>query len=339
MTEPPRLTSEDGFFAYQWYWSEELRRVRLEQWLLNELATSLNDTRSYLIDRATWASKTWDVRTIQLMLAEVDRSLDYWTRLNIERLVRAMEQGWESGQTQAANVLNAAGLQVSVAPFISRTMLELATVTAPVLVSGISSDLQTALGRELRRSVMAQEGPLQFIQRLGGPLPVVRGLPGEPVIGSGPFAGMAATMGSVGARGGLSLPAIGHFPTAFHRGEAVYRTEIGRLASMANQATLGQVASVVPGMQKRWSALVDHRSRPTHREAHGQTVPWDQPFYIGGEALMYPRDPRASAENTINCRCASMPWNDAWSQYGAKRNLDPGTIRPWLTDAEYAAGR
>ena len=331
-----RWTPEDAFFGYRTFWLEELRRTRLEQASLAELTRTLNDVRAYLIDRATWASKAWDIRTTQLILSEIDRAIGFWSQANVDQLVRTMEMAWSSGEGQSMGVFRAAGMQVGVAPFISRGMLEMATATAPILVSGIGRDLQTALGRELRQSVLAQEGPLQFVQRLGGPLPTVRALPGEPAIGSGPFEGMAAIRGMAGP--GLHLPAIGHFPTAFHRAEAVYRTEIGRLSSMANQAALGQVAMLVPGMQKRWSALVDHRSRPAHAAAHGQVVGWDKPFTVAGEEMMYPRDPRASAWNTINCRCASLPWSDEWAQFGAKPP-DAGTIRPWLSDAEYAAAQ
>jgi hypothetical protein len=31
------------------------------------------------------------------------------------------------------------------------------------------------------------------------------------------------------------------------------------------------------------------------------------PFVVGGEELMYPRDPNGSAENTINCSCLLYP--------------------------------
>jgi hypothetical protein len=268
-----------------------------------------------------------------MMLSEIERLLSYWEGMVGRDLVKAMEQAWDSGSKQVNSVLRASGLQVSVAPYISRTMLELATRTSPLLVSGISRDLQTALGRELRRSVLAEEGPLQFMQRVGGPLPVTPAAPGQPAIGSGPFEGMRADLGAF-TPSPLRLPAVGHFPTAFHRAEAIYRTEIGRLASMAGQATLGEVARLVPGMKKRWSAILDPRSRPEHRAAHGQVVAWNEPFTVMGEQLMYPRDPRASASNSINCRCSSLPWNDDWAQFGAAPP-EHAPFRPWVPDAQY----
>jgi hypothetical protein len=301
--------------------------------MILDLLLLLNGVRQSLFDRVLFASKVWDLRTAQMTLVEIDRLIGYWSDSMNQSLVQAMEQAWDSGSVQVNSIFRASGLQVSVAPFISRTMLEMATRTTPVLVSGIGRDLQTALGRELRRSVLAQEGPLQFMQRVGGPIPVAPAGPGQPAIGSGPFEGMLAQPGALGVSP-LTLPAVGHFPTAFHRAEAVYRTEIGRLASMAQQATLGEVARLVPGMKKRWSAILDPRSRPEHKAAHGQVVAWNEPFTVMGEELMYPRDPRASASNSINCRCSSLPWNDDWAKFGAKPP-EHAPFRPWVPDDQY----
>jgi hypothetical protein len=39
--------------------------------------------------------------------------------------------------------------------------------------------------------------------------------------------------------------------------------------------------------------------------ADGQVRKANEPFDVGGEELMYPRDPSGSPENTINCHCFS----------------------------------
>lgn len=54
---------------------------------------------------------------------------------------------------------------------------------------------------------------------------------------------------------------------------------------------------------KRWTAVTDSRTRVEHLDADGQTVPYDQPFVVGGEEMMFPHDPTASAANVVNCRC------------------------------------
>ena len=55
------------------------------------------------------------------------------------------------------------------------------------------------------------------------------------------------------------------------------------------------------------NSTLDDRTRETHAEADGQVVPVDDVFIVGDDELEYPRDPGGSAEETINCRCVSVP--------------------------------
>lgn len=57
---------------------------------------------------------------------------------------------------------------------------------------------------------------------------------------------------------------------------------------------------------KRWLATEDHRTRPDHREADGQAVPWGQAFTVGGFSMQYPHDPAAPPKEVINCRCTML---------------------------------
>lgn len=57
---------------------------------------------------------------------------------------------------------------------------------------------------------------------------------------------------------------------------------------------------------KRWLATEDQRTRPDHKEADGQTVPFAEPFTVGGHPMMYPHDPAAPADEVINCRCTTL---------------------------------
>lgn len=57
-------------------------------------------------------------------------------------------------------------------------------------------------------------------------------------------------------------------------------------------------------LDKEWIAAEDERSREDHALASGQVVGVNEPFIVGGEALMHPGDPAGSADQVINCRCA-----------------------------------
>ena len=54
---------------------------------------------------------------------------------------------------------------------------------------------------------------------------------------------------------------------------------------------------------KTWVATEDDRTRETHAEADGQTVPIGEQFDVGGESCDYPGDPSLSDEESFNCRC------------------------------------
>jgi HK97 family phage portal protein len=58
---------------------------------------------------------------------------------------------------------------------------------------------------------------------------------------------------------------------------------------------------------KGWNCQKLENSREPHVEADGQEVTVDEDFEIGGEAMAWPGDDRASASNVCNCRCSTYP--------------------------------
>jgi hypothetical protein len=79
------------------------------------------------------------------------------------------------------------------------------------------------------------------------------------------------------------------------------QTEAQLIDDAALVSAQGQPISVV----KSWQAILDSRTRPDHVAADNQEVGVNESYSVGGEQLRYPRDPNASAGNTINCRCIS----------------------------------
>lgn len=98
------------------------------------------------------------------------------------------------------------------------------------------------------------------------------------------------------------------------RGRAltVMRTEVGRAYSVAAQERMEETRHYLPGLKKQWRKSGKLRGRLEHIAADGQEREVDEPFDVGGEKLMFPRDPNGSARNTINCGCESLPWMDSW---------------------------
>lgn len=100
---------------------------------------------------------------------------------------------------------------------------------------------------------------------------------------------------------------------ARRRAMTIVNTETGRGYSFAQyESTLRAAEAGVP-LMRRWVKSGKREPRGSHVEAHDQVVGPDQPFEIfdvrsgGIERLRFPRDPRASAANTVNCGCRVLP--------------------------------
>lgn len=92
------------------------------------------------------------------------------------------------------------------------------------------------------------------------------------------------------------------------RAETIARTESARATNLASLESTRQVADQLQidpdQIIRTWHATQDARTRDTHAEMDGQEVGLDEPFLSSsGAEIMYPGDPDAPAEETINCRC------------------------------------
>ena len=93
-----------------------------------------------------------------------------------------------------------------------------------------------------------------------------------------------------------------------NRSVVVARTEVtGAQGAGALAAGAQRAAAEGRPMVKTWLATTrppsSERTRPTHLEANGQTVPLQQPFTVGESSLQYPGDPTGPADEVIQCRC------------------------------------
>jgi len=98
--------------------------------------------------------------------------------------------------------------------------------------------------------------------------------------------------------------------TLRYRGEVISRTEsinalrAGQNESIAQAIDTGEVGE--GETTKEWDSSGDARTRATHAAVDGQKRAFDQPFSVGGSALMYPGDPSGPAAETIQCRCIQI---------------------------------
>jgi len=109
---------------------------------------------------------------------------------------------------------------------------------------------------------------------------------------------------------------------AFWRAERIVRTEQGRVFNIANDERMEQAREVLPDLRKQWLTAGDENVRPDHVKAGSDyspggrigPIPVDEDYIVGGFPLAYPGDPAGVPSQTINCRCTSVPWRDAWGK-------------------------
>ena len=112
---------------------------------------------------------------------------------------------------------------------------------------------------------------------------------------------------------GESIPKIARRLKSVSEGQLgntirIARTETTRVENSAHQEVANESARQGFNVWKKWVATQDDRTRDAHRDMDGVEVPYDEPFVVDGEEMMYPGDTSlgASAGNVINCRCVMV---------------------------------
>lgn len=91
------------------------------------------------------------------------------------------------------------------------------------------------------------------------------------------------------------------------RARTISRTEGHNAASAASREAAKSTGIVVA---KEWVASPTERTREDHADADGQRVGIDDAYQVGGDSMISPGDPSASAEQVINCRCCELYHTD-----------------------------
>lgn len=107
----------------------------------------------------------------------------------------------------------------------------------------------------------------------------------------------------------------GKFANIALRAETITQTEMGRIFSTATQSRMAEAAAYVEGLEKQWiHAGHPHMPRVSHVAAHGQHVPVNKPFMVGGIPIMHPRHAAAPIAEVIHCGCDHVPWKVEWER-------------------------
>lgn len=228
----------------------------------------------YRRDIIGYMSSVPDDAFASFALTEVKRNIEEQTE-TLRRQLVAMQNG-------ALQTAVTSGIDMVIDPFISAGITGSffrANVAQINVLMDFSADLITGLTNDTIKLISSE------ISRVGlGALT--------------PYQAMQQVTDILGIKGGRKI--VGGIAS---RAETIVRTETNRAFSVATQAQMETSLQEFPELQKAWMSTGDFRTRNAHLSAHGQTVAVNDKFTVGGEELAYPRDPAASAKNSVNCRC------------------------------------
>jgi hypothetical protein len=253
---------------------------RLEDAEVTKAITLLSNARTEVA--ATVAKTDWQAYRLPELKNAIDRALqEFGDKYGVD-LREAQRSFWESGIEMVDIPLRQVGITASFAA-IDTTVLAIMQGYGADLVKGLSRDAALRINNEITMGLMGQKTPYEVMQAVG-----------ENLNDKGVFNSIAA------------------------RAETITRTEASRVLEAASQARMEKAAAVVPGLQKMWQHGGSRVPRVTHLAAIGQIRNVNESFTVGGEALMYPKDPAGSPGNTINCSCYTVPYHPSWDEATAQ---------------------
>ncbi len=264
--------------------------TRLEDEAVRRAVRMLRDALREINQRILTA-EGWRLSNLENLQRQVNDILERFRQQYTAAFADIQQSAYEIGVKSVDEPLKVSGLSLTPARLNPLVVATLQGFSAE-LITRISEEVRTTINATLAQSMLGLMSPFEAQRRIAD---------------------------IVGAKDKLSeLTGISA------RAESIFRTEVGRVYSIATQARLEQVAEMAPDTEKGWIATGDHRTRSGHLEAHGQRVKIDEYFEVaaqrGGpkERLMYPRDPRGSPANTINCRCRHIVWREGYGDFVPK---------------------
>lgn len=263
----------------------------MENEAVNRIIILLEDTRREIIERITNAATSWEAYQLPRLKAEIERELQNFRFMAIHETSLIQSEFWTHGIFLVESPLLTMGF-TRMLPSIDPILLGILQDYSADLITGLTADAIKRVNGELTRALLGKKTPYDAMQAIG------QNLDGKSV-----------------------------FSSVAKRAEVITRTEGSRCLEAAHQARRENAGELIPGLKKVWRhGLYVKHPREGHVAADGYTVDYGKPFLIapiiGGdiEEMMYPKDPAASAANTINCDCYTEDWHENWGDVVEKQN-------------------
>ncbi|MGD0020820.1 MAG: hypothetical protein ABSC54_00810 [Smithellaceae bacterium] len=227
---------------------------------------------------STVGTTDWQIYHLPQLKTAIERAMqEFASRYGVE-LNRDESQFWNFGQQMVDDPLRTIGI-IAAIPAIDTTIFGALQNYSKHLIDSLGADATAKIYNEFAMGLIGKKSPFEVMQAVGA---------------------------------NLNEPSI--FNSIASRAETITRQECGRILEEATQARMERAAEVVPGLKKQWKHGTSRVPRLTHLAAVDQVRAVNEPFLVGGEQLMYPRDMNGSPRNTINCSCYTVPYSADWSE-------------------------
>lgn len=237
----------------------------------------LKDTnREILAALASSDVSTYSAARLHALRGEVTRIMQQFQQAATADVAKAESAAYVSSAKNVDAVITAAYGNVVIPPIVDTQAIAIAQGYTADLITGLSSETTSKINAAIQRGAMGKSSLQDLVDQIG------RALDGDK------FSGIFSQTGE--------------------RALSIATNEVMRINSLASEARISDLAEHHPGLMKEWVHIpVAMVPRPSHLLANGQTRKPGEAFHVGGEDLMYPRDPSGSAENTIGCHCLERP--------------------------------
>jgi len=262
--------------------SSEIKRIIKEKDLaikagtqsMTELLRELQ--KQVQAEMGTAALGSWDAYYLNQMLDSIEYQIANFTEKAKAEISGLLEDTWGYGQAMVVDPLAVAGIETGFS--LSTSVLDTLKDFACHKIDSLSDAAMDKIKSELTLGILGGKTPAEVASAIGK---------------------------------NLTDPSI--FTSIAARAEVITKTEMGRVFSSSAQMRMEQAGKYVEGLEKQWiHAGHPKKARPEHLAAHGQHVPVNEPFIVGGIKMMHPRDPAAPIEEVINCGCDSVPYHEDW---------------------------
>jgi hypothetical protein len=234
------------------------------------------------------AGTDWDRARLDAQRREADRLISELEQRLKTQLDDATRAAFTDGGESAVKPLQALGLGGA---FYAPSLSQLNTIIDfnSTLITAITEPIRAGVDRQIYNVVLGQQTPAQAMQNI-----------------TKLFGYENVTQNNRRVSTGISAKA-----------EMDVRTELQRVYNLSNNAQQQENAKRIPGLLKRWIATADNRTRRGHLRAHldysQNPIPVANKFKVyditpagitrGSFEMMYPADPAAPVQYSVNCRC------------------------------------